>query len=187
MRHNRVRDLEATLMKEVCHNVQTEPELLSITQDDPIRIGNTAEKARCDVAGVGVWGAYEKTFLDIRIMHPNSQSYLNKPVKDVYALHEQKKKRLYNERVLQVERGSFTPIVGSTFGGWGKEAERHHKRIATLIAAKKNEEYADVMNYIRTRLRFSLLKSILTAVRGVRGKNRPSESLSLISYNLIER
>ena len=170
MRHNRVRDLEATLMKEVCHNVQTEPELLSITQDDPNRSGNTAEKARCDVAGVGVWGAYEKTFLDIRIMHPNSRSYLNKPIKDVYASHEQKKKRLYNERVLQIEQGSFTPIVGSTFGGWGMEAERHHKRIATLIAAKKNEEYADVMNYIRTRLRFSLLKSILTAVRGLRGK-----------------
>ena len=74
LRHNRVRDLEADLMKEVCHNVQVEPELLPIANDGS-RQGNRAEKARLDVAGVGVWGAYEKTFLDIRIMHPNSPSY----------------------------------------------------------------------------------------------------------------
>ena len=59
MRHNRVRDLEASLMREVCHNVQVEPELLPI-ESDALRRGNIAEKARLDVAGVGVWGAYGK-------------------------------------------------------------------------------------------------------------------------------
>ena len=185
LRHNRVRDLEADLMKEVCHNVQVEPELLPIANDGS-RQGNRAEKARLDVAGVGVWGAYEKTFLDIRIMHPNSPSYVNKPIEQVYVMHENEKKRAYNERVLQIEKGSFTPIVVSTFGGMGKEADRHHKRIATLIAMKKKENYADVINFIRTRLRFSLLKSILTAVRGVRGKTRPAAPLDTICFNLIE-
>ena len=58
----------------------------------------------------------------------------------------------------------------------GTEADRNHKRIATLIATKKNENYGDVINFIRTRLRFSLLRSILTAVQGVRlkGKKRPA-------------
>ena len=186
MRHNRVRDLEAALMKEVCHNVQIEPELLPLGNDNT-RSGNVAEKARLDVAGVGVWGTYEKTFLDIRIMHPNSPSYANKSIQQVYAAHEQEKKRCYNERVLQVERGSFTPIVGSTSGGWGKEADMYHKRIATLIALKRNEEYADVMNYIRTRLRFCLLKSVLTAVRGVRGSLRTASPISTISFNLVGR
>ena len=186
MRHNRVREFEAALMKEVCHNVQIEPELLPLGNDN-IRSGNVAEKARLDVAGVGVWGTYEKTFLDIRIMHPNSPSYANKSIQQVYATHEQEKKRCYNERVLQVERGSFTPIVGSTSGGWGKEADMYHKRIATLIALKRNEEYADVMNYIRTRLRFCLLKSVLTAVRGVRGSLRTASPISTISFNLVGR
>ena len=112
---------------------------------------------------------------------------MNKPIKDVYASHEEEKKRHYNERVQEVEKGSFTPIVGSTFGGWGKEAEKHHKRIATLIANKKNEEYTDVINYVRTRLRFSVLKSVLTAVRGVRGKSRVADPISIISFNLIEQ
>ena len=73
MRHNRVRDLEAELMKEVCHDVRIEPELLPI-EGERQRRGNTAEKARLDVSGIGVWGSYEKTFLDIRIMHPNAPS-----------------------------------------------------------------------------------------------------------------
>ena len=59
MRHNRIRDLEANLMMEVCHNVQIEPELLPIDNNSSPRRGNTAEKARLDVAGV--WGANEKT------------------------------------------------------------------------------------------------------------------------------
>ena len=77
-----------------------------------------------------------------------------KIVEEVYVAHEQEKKRSYNERVLQIERGTFTPIVGSTFGGWGNEADKHHKRIATLIALKRNEEYSDVINYIRIYLIF---------------------------------
>ena len=173
-------------MKEVCHDVHTEPVLQPIDRDVRPRRGNQAEKARLDVAGVGVWGAYEKTFLDIRITHPNCKTHVNQPIKDVYAHHEQLKKREYNERVLQIERGSFTPIVGSTFGGWGIEADRHHKRIATLIALKKNEEYSDVINHIRTRLRFSILKSVLTAVRGVRGKSRRPDPIASISFNLFE-
>ena len=53
MRHNRVRDLEAELMKEVCHDVRIEPELLPI-EGERQRRGNTAEKARLDVSGIGV-------------------------------------------------------------------------------------------------------------------------------------
>ena len=76
----------------------------------------------------------------------------------------------------------------STFGGAGEEAEKHHKRIATLIAQKRNERYSDVINYIRTRLRFCLLRSVLLAIRGVRGKSlkEKTESVASISFNLVE-
>ena len=38
----------------------------------PLRLkdGNNAEKARLDVSGNGVWGHLERTFLDVRTMHP---------------------------------------------------------------------------------------------------------------------
>ena len=46
------------------------------------------------MAGVGVWGVYEKTYLDIRIMHPNAQTYVNKPLEEVYEMHETEKMQL---------------------------------------------------------------------------------------------
>ena len=110
------------------------------------------------------------------------------PIEKVYETHEKEKKRAYNERVIQVEKGSFTPIVMSTFGGMGVEAKKFHKRIATLISEKRGERYSDVVNYLRTRLRFSILRSVLTAVRGVRGKSRNEmvAPISTLSFNLIE-
>ena len=130
----------------------------------------------------------ERTFLDIRVMHPNSPSYINKDIRQVYRTHENEKKRTYNERVIEVEKGSFTPIVVSTSGGMGDEAEKFHKRLAQLISEKRNEQYSCVVNYIRTRLRFCLLKSVLTSVRGVRGKtlNDRIAPISSLSFNLIQ-
>ena len=174
-------------MREVCHDVKIEPELLPLDSETD-RAGNVAEKARLDVSGIGVWGSYERTFLDVRIVHPNAPSYINKPIDKVYESHEKEKKRMYNERVIQVEKGSFTPIVMSTFGGMGVEAKRYHKRIATLISLKRGERYSDVVNFLRTRMRFSILRSVLTAVRGVRGKSKKDEvaPISTLSFNLIE-
>ena len=187
MRHNRIRDLEAELMREVCTDVKTEPHLLPLANPNRVN-GNTSENARLDVAGNGVWGPMERTFLDIRVMHPNSPSYINKDIRQVYRSHEMEKKRTYNERIIEVEKGSFTPIVVSTFGGMGQEAEKFHKRLAQLISEKRNEPYSCVVNYIRTRLRFTLLKSVLTSLRGVRGKNLNEKitPVSSLSFNLIQ-
>ena len=69
-----------------------------------------------------------------------------------------------------MEGGSFTPLVYSTFGGWDPQAVKYHKRLAQMISNRKNENYNDVINHIRTRIRFSILKSVLVAVRGERGK-----------------
>ena len=186
MRHNNVRDLEANLLKEVCKDVKVEPELLPIG-DTETSSSNDAEKARLDVSAVGIWSSTERTFLDVRVMHPNSPSYLNATPDHLYSQHEREKKRTYNDRILQVEKGSFTPLVFSTTGGMGSEATKYHKRVARLISEKRGEEYSDVVNYIRTRIRFSLLRSTLVAVRGDRGRRRRNmeSSISDLSLNLL--
>ena len=166
--------------------MKVEPELLPLGNTGTLS-SNTAEKARLDVSAVGVWGPMERTFLDVRVMHPNSPSYSDKTTEQIYKMHENEKKRSYNDRVLHVEKGSFSPLIFSTTGGMGPEATKYHKRIAELISTKRGEEYSHVVNYVRTRIRFSLLRSTLIAVRGERGKRRKKapDSISDISLNLI--
>ena len=76
----------------------------------------------------------------------------------------------------------------ATTGGMGPQCGETHQRIAKLVADRKNEKYADVINHIRTWLRVSLLKSILIAIRGAREKRSRSwkeDSLSNIPFNLV--
>ena len=187
MRHNALRDLEAELMEEVCKDVKIEPMLLPLGELNIqlLNGGNRASKGRLDVSGVGVWGTQQISFLDLRITHPNCQSSANKTIDQIYSQHENEKKREYNARVLEVEKGSFTPMVFLTTGGAGPEANKHHKRIARLIANKRREEYSEVMAYIRRRVSFNLLKSTLTAIRGIRGKKSYADPIGTVEFGLV--
>jgi len=103
MRHNSVRDSEAQIMREVCRDVQTEPTLLPINENDYQRKVNTADNAsRLDISVRGLWNSCEKTFFDIRITHPTSQSHSGKSLTEVYQRHEKEKDK-YNQRVIDIE------------------------------------------------------------------------------------
>ena len=185
MRHNRVRDLEASILKDVCKDVKTEPELMPVGGSNITSL-NTSEKARLDVSAVGIWSPMERTFLDVRVVHPNAPSYKGKKIDKIYDQNEKEKKRAYNQRIIQVEKASFTPLVFTTSGGMGPECTKYHKKVAQLISLKTKEEYSHVMNHLRTRLRFTLLRSTLIALRGERGKSKnPTGTITELSFNMV--
>ena len=74
----------------------------------------------------------------------------------LYKHHEAEKKRQYNNRVLEVEKASFCPLVYSTSGGVGPECKAYHRRVVQLISEKRREGYASVMNYVRTKIMWDL-------------------------------
>ena len=141
MRHNRVRDLEASILKDICKDVKTEPELLPVGGSD-ITSSNTSERARLDVSAVGIWSPMERTFLDVRVVHANAPSYRAKKIEKIYEQNEKEKKCTYNQRIIQVEKASFTPLVFTTSGGMGPECTKYHKKIAQLISLKTKEDYS---------------------------------------------
>ena len=138
-----------------------------------------------DVSARGIFCQFEKTFFDVRITNPKSPSQQGKSLEDIYIKHEKEKMTSYNDRVLQVEKATFVPLIYTTTGGMGPQCTKLHKQLAQLIAEKRHERYADVMNHLRTRLRFSLLRSILISIRGSRGKRIFSHDLSDVAFNLI--
>ena len=186
LRHNALRDTEAAIMKEVCYDVKLEPALMQCVNVDLPPGTNIQDGARLDIAARSVWSQLDRVFFDIRVTHPNTQTNSSKPPAQIYKEHERLKKRAYNSRVIQVEKGTFTPLVFTTSGGMAPECERLNKRLAELIAAKRKERYSDVISYIRKRLRFALLRSTLIAIRGYRNPAKKTDAVDLsnVAYNL---
>jgi len=149
-------------------------------------LGNKSEGARLDVSCVGVWSPLERTLLDVRIFHPCAPSYMSRSVEQLYAENERSKKRAYNARVINIEKATFVPLVFSTHGGMAPECRTFVKRVASKIADKRGENYSSIINHLTTRLRFSLLRSILLMLRGSRGaKVHDGRSLDAICFNMI--
>ena len=98
----------------------------------------------------------------------------NQPLQACYRKHEILKKRAYEQRIREVEHGSFTPLVFSASGGMGNAARIFYKRLASLIADKSNSPYSITLAWLRTRLSFSLLRSAIQCIRGTRSsRGRP--------------
>ena len=58
-----------------------------------------------------------------------------------------------------MEHRSFTPIARSAMGGMGNAAQVTFKRIVSMLAVKRDQQYSQVMNVVRCMLNFSLLMS----------------------------
>ena len=171
-RHNELRDLEAEMLRMVCNGVETEPVLQDITGEELNRGANTAPDARLDIVARGFWERQRSAFFDVRICHPNADSYRDMDLNQIYRQHETEKKRQYASRILEVEQAIFPPLVFSTTGGMAVECKRYHSRLAELAATKKGESDATTMSWIRARVSFALLRSALLCLRGSRATGR---------------
>ena len=171
LRHNNIRDLTANILVEAgCGDVRIEPQLLPITGETfQYRSTNTANSARLDVSARNLWSDRDKVYTDIRVFNSLAPTNLGKSIQDTFKRHEREKVLNYNERVLQVEKATFTPLVFSTTGVMGPQAEVFYKKVAKKLSDKTGHTYNDAILYIQLRLSFSLLKTILIAIRGYRG------------------
>ena len=157
IRHNAVRDTTSNLMKEVSKDVKVEPRLLPVTGEDLPPGSNLMDGARSDISALSFWNPLSRAFFDIRVFNPLAQSNWKKDISAMYAQHENEKKREYNDRILQIVKGSFSPLIFSCSGGAAPEAEKFLKRLAKLISEKKLEPYSQVISFIRRRICFDLL------------------------------
>ena len=188
MRHNEVRDITAMLLTEICHGVTTEPHLQPLSGESlSHRSAITEDGARLDVAMYGFWGGrFEKAFVDVRVFNPSAQSNRHGPLSSVYRKHEQEKRRQYDQRVREVEHATFTPLVLSTTGGMGRAATTFYKRLASMVAEKRNVPYAVTLNWIRCRLSFALLRASIMSIRGARSSRNHPASECPIDLQLAE-
>ncbi len=109
---------------------------------------------------------FRESGIDVRVFNPFAQSYRDTSLSQYYRRNEMEKERAYDERVREIEHGSFSPF--STSGGMATTATVVYKRIASMIAVKHNKPYSKTIHWIQCRLNFSLLRSAFMCIRGSR-------------------
>ena len=108
-------------------------------------------------------------------------------IEAVLKKHETEKKTSYNKRVMEVEHGSFTPLVFTTSGVMSHECTRFHKALAEKLSEKNGERYEVIMRYLRVKLSFLALRGTLLCLRGSRGKRgNSSENGGDFGFTLSE-
>ena len=61
-------------------------------------------------------------FFEVRVFNPNSKRYLTQTIKQGYEINKNEEKHYYNERIMEVNQGSFTPLVFK--GEWWSQSEK---------------------------------------------------------------
>ena len=150
IRHNQVRNITATLLNEICNNVQIEPQLQGLSGEHfDAKTASKHEDARLDISARGFWCSGQKALFDVWVFNSIASRYRNTPLSKCHNINESKNKKLYNERVLQVEHSSFTPLVMSSKGGFGRECAQFYSKLAEQIAEKRKQPYSIINSWIK--------------------------------------
>ena len=155
-------------MDEVLLGVRIEPPLQPLTGEELSGGSNEEDGAHPDIVARDFWQMHELAFFDVKVFNPLARTYMNQSLEAAFKTNETKKKNLYNNRIIQVEKGSFTPVVLSSLGGFGVESGRFLAKLIELVSQKKNLEQSVVANYIRTKISFELVRSQIACIRGAR-------------------
>ena len=78
----------------------------------------------------GFWSPGITAFFDVRVTRVNSKCNQGKATSTIFKEQEEEKKRKYQQRVLDVEMGSFTPLVFGANSGMGADCNCFLKRLA---------------------------------------------------------
>ena len=109
-------------------------------EDFSHRSANVEDGARLDIKAQNFWGRNRRnTFFDIRVLNSYLPSNCKLSSAACYRKQDLEKRRAYERKIIEVEHGSFTPIVLSTSGGWGPAAMVAFKRLASLLLDKLSD------------------------------------------------
>ena len=98
----------------------------------------------------------QNAFFEFRIVYPFALSYLKMTPADLYQHVAHLRKMEYEQRINQVDNGSFTPMIMLSTGGMGSEMTVAMKHLARKLAAKRKEAYPAVATMLRCSMAFNV-------------------------------
>ena len=72
--------------------------------------------------------------------NPGFATQAQPSIEKVLEKHKREKKRGYDERIINKEKGTFTLLVFILLGGMDQQNEKYHKHLADKIAEKSQNK-----------------------------------------------
>ena len=123
----------------VTKDMKIEPVLQSLTGETFVQqTANKSYSAQIDIRARGFWTKHQMAFFGVMVFDSNTKRYSAQSLQRCYINNKKEKKYQYNMRVLQVENGSFTPLVYSINGRMVREASKSYSQIDEMLFEKHN-------------------------------------------------
>ena len=142
-------------MSEVCKDTKIGTKLTLLPREElQDRTSNNSNKARVDIRTQGFWERRQQAFYDLKVFDLNVCRYCNRPLQQCYVMNEQEKKRAYYERILQIDHGTFTPLVFPNKGSIKRECQKFYLLLAQINL--KRESFDNRFQVIGFEHKFAL-------------------------------
>ena len=119
------------------------------------------------------------------MFNPLAPCYSGLSLDAAHARNERDKTRKYGERIINVEQGTFTPLVFTSAGGMARQSQIFYRRMAELMAEKRGEKKGFFMAWLRCKLSFSLVRSALLCLRGTRSSRIHRDDLGNTDFENV--
>ena len=148
----------------VCHDV---PQLQPLTGESFTHsTANTADTVCLDISALRFWdNRYQRAFFDVRVFNPIALCNRKLQIPSAHQGQGREKKGQYKQMVDEIELASFTPLVFSASGWMAKSTSVAYKRLASLLAEKRDQPYNLVLAWLCCKHSFSRLRSAITCIR----------------------
>ena len=149
-------------------NVQIEPMVREISK----RPGKKDQSLQADFSARGVWESQRLCFFDNRIIDADTPGRLNQNISSESDFNTAaRQKGVKYGKACEDLRASFTPLICTVDGYFHHKFETFQRRIGAKLASKWHKPYSVVVNWVKVRLQFVLIRTFDLRTGCTRTKN----------------
>ena len=161
------------IVEGVCHDVEIGPHLQPLQGETfALKSTTTEDDARLDIKANGLRESrFNKTNFDEKNFNPLAKT-CRESKGEAYKYHESIKKYKYGQRITEVEKATFCPLVFVCNDGAGASSSKTMQQLVSKLSSWKEDSYADIISYLRTKISFALTRISILCIRGSRKLSR---------------
>ena len=115
----------------------------------------------------GAMASQTDCVLDIKVIYPDAQSYINRSAQQLLKGGETEKIKKHGP-ACEARRANFVPFVVTTDGCIGEQAKKYMQRLGRRLADKWGKTYSEVAGFLNARVSIAIVRATSMCIRAQR-------------------